>query len=110
MLFARQHRLPALLGAYMQDETLVLVTGAFALMVGLAIVAAHHHWTGPSAAVISLIGIIATMKGAWLMIAPGLGLEVTASVVRAPNLLLVVAGIEFLVGCWLSFVGWRLKP
>ena len=110
MLFARQDHLPVLLSAYMQDDPLVLATGAFALMAGLAIVATHHHWTRPSAIVISLIGIVATLKGAWLMIAPGLGSEATAFVVRAPNLLLVVAAIEFLVGCWLSFVGWRAKP
>lgn len=109
MLFARQDRLPALLSAYMQNDALVLATGAFALMAGLAIVAVHHHWTGPSAILISLIGIVATLKGAWLMIAPSLGSDITASFARAPNLLLAVGGFEFLVGCWLSFVGWRAR-
>jgi hypothetical protein len=110
MLLARQDRVGALLSAYMQDEPLVLATGAFALMAGLAMVAAHHHWTGPSAIVISLIGVIATLKGAWLMIAPSLGWEATERIVRTPNLLLIVAGVEFLVGCWLSFAGWRRAP
>jgi len=110
MVFARQDRLPALLSAYMQDDVLVLATGAFALMAGLAVVAAHHHWTGPSAIAISLIGVVATLKGAWLMIAPNLGSEMTAVVVRTPSLLVVVALIEFLVGCWLSLVGWRRDP
>lgn len=110
MLFARQDRVGALLSAYMQDEPLVLATGAFALMAGLAMVAAHHHWTGPSAIVISLIGVIATLKGAWLMIAPSLGWEATERIVRTPNLFLIIAGVEFLIGCWLSFVGWRRAP
>lgn len=110
MLLARHDRLATLLTAYMQDDLLVLVTGAFTLMAGLAIVAAHHHWTGPSAIVISLIGVIATLKSAWLMIAPSFGSEMTGLVVRSPSLLLTIAGIEFLVGCWLSFVGWRRAP
>ena len=52
MVLARHDQLGALLSAYMQDDVLVLATGAFTLMAGLAIVAAHHHWTGPSAIVI----------------------------------------------------------
>src|SRR6185312_5545263 len=110
MVLARQQSFPQLLTAYMQDEVLVLATGAFTLMAGLAIVAAHHHWTSPSAIVISLIGVIATLKGAWLMIAPSFGSEMTELVVRSPSLLLMIAGIEVLIGCWLSFVGWRRAP
>ena len=110
MVLARHDHVGALLSAYMQDDVLVLATGAFTLMAGLTMVALHHHWTGSSAIVISLIGVIATAKGAWLMIAPGFGSEMTELVVRSPNLLIIIAGIEFLVGCWLSFVGWRRAP
>ena len=109
MLLTRQHQLPVLLTTYMQDDVLVLATGAFALMAGLVLVAAHHHWNGPSAIVISLIGIVATIKGAWLLIAPSLGSQMTAFAIHAPSFLLIVAGIEFVVGCWLSSVGWLSK-
>jgi hypothetical protein len=78
-------------------------------MAGLAMIAAHHHWTSPAAIVISLIGIVAALKGALLMIAPGLGAEMTATVVRTPSVLLIAAGIELLAGLWLSFVGWLSK-
>ena len=85
-LLARQDDL-LLLPAFMQDEPLVLATGAFTLTAGLVMVAAHHHWTSAAAIVISLIGIAAALKGASLMIAPNLGTEMTASVVQAPLML-----------------------
>lgn len=108
-LFVRQDTLAILLPAFMGHAALVLVTGAFTLMAGLAIIAAHHHWTGASAITISLIGIVAAIKGATLMIVPTLGAEITAGVMRAPPLLLVVAVVVLLLGLWLSVVGWRAR-
>jgi hypothetical protein len=105
-LLARQDALPMLLPIFMQNAPLVLATGAFTLMAGLAIVALHHHWTGASAIAISLIGIVAALKGALLMIAPGLGARMTAAAVQTPFLLLLSAAILLLLGLWLSFVGW----
>jgi hypothetical protein len=109
MLIARQNILPELLPAFMQDAALVLATGAFTLMAGLAMVATHHHWTRPTAVVISLIGIVAALKGASLMIAPGLGVEMTNAAGSSPLILLAAAGAALLVGLWLSFVGWLSK-
>ncbi|HEY1926730.1 MAG TPA: hypothetical protein VGG92_04630 [Caulobacteraceae bacterium] len=110
MLFELRGALPTLLPAFMQDGPLVLASGAFTLMAGLAIICAHHHWTGASAVVISLIGVGASLKGATLMIAPGLGSDLTAAVVRTPSILIVAATVALLVGLWLSFVGWIRPP
>lgn len=108
-MFARRAALPLLLRAFMQDAPLVLATGAFTLIAGLVIVAMHHHWTGAAAIVISLIGVAAAVKGALLMAAPEIGAGMTASIVRAPLLLLVAAGVELLLGVWLTLVGWLSK-
>ena len=108
-LFARQGELELLLPAFMQDAPLVLATGALTLMAGLVLIAAHHHWTSAAAIVISVIGIAAALKGAWLMIAPGLGSEITAAAVSSPLVLPIAAGADLLVGLWLSFVGWLAK-
>ena len=98
-----------MLPAFMQDAALVLATGAFTLVAGLVMVATHHHWTRPAAIVISLIGIVAALKGASLMIAPSLGVETTNAVVSSPLILMAAAGPALLVGLWLSFVGWLSK-
>ena len=106
-LFARLDTWALLLPAFMQDGPLVLATGAFILMAGLAIIAAHHHWTSAAAIAISLIGILVALKGAMLMIAPGFGAEFTAAVVRTTPVLLIAAALELLAGLWLTSVGWR---
>ena len=101
--------MPQLLPDFMQDDPLVLATGAFTLMAGLTVIALHHHWTNAAAIVISLIGVAAAAKGAWLMIAPAVGVEMTDAIARTPSILLIAAGVELLVGLWLSFIGWRSK-
>ena len=108
-LFARLDTWALLLPAFMQDGPLVLAIGAFTLIAGLAIIAAHHHWTNAAAIAISLIGVVAAIKGAMLMIAPGFGAELTAAVVRTPPVLVVAAVVELLAGLWLTSVGWMSK-
>lgn len=105
-LFARQEGLPEFLLEFMQDRPLVLATGAFTLMAGLALIVAHHHWSSASACVISFIGFAAALKGASLMAAPDFGADMTAVVTAMPYLLPGAIGVELLVGIWLSIVGW----
>jgi len=105
-LFVRRDALPNFLSSFMQDEALVFVTGAFALMAGMATLMAHHHWSSFSAGVISFIGLAAALKGASLMIAPDLGEELTDAVTRTPFIFEGAIGLELLLGLWLSFVGW----
>ena len=110
MFFVRMQALATILPAFMENGALVLVTGAFTLMLGLLIIGAHHHWTSPPAIAISLIGSAAALKGAWLMIAPELGVEATQAFVDAPAAMLAAAAFELAVGLWLTFVGWFAKP
>lgn len=108
-LIVRAPDMALTLPAFMQNGPLVLATGAFTTMIGLIILALHHHWSSPAAIAITLIGAVATLKGAWLMVAPQLGAPLTALVVRADPVLLIVAICVVVVGAWLSFVGWFAK-
>ncbi len=105
-LYLRRETLPQFLTAFMQDEGLVFVAGAFTLLAGLALLAAHHHWSSLSAGLISFLGVAATLKGAALMVAPALGLEMIEAVARSPSLLQTSIGFELMVGVWLSFIGY----
>jgi len=108
-LIVRAGVMPLLLPAFMQDGPLVLAAGAFTTIAGLTLLAFHHSFSGLPAIVISLSAIAATLKGALLMIAPELGAPLTAAVVRATPLLLVLAIAMALAGAWLSFVGWSQR-
>jgi hypothetical protein len=106
MLAVRAPQMALMLPAFMQDGPLLLATGAFGLMAGLTIIALHHHFSSPAAAVISVIGIVTALKATWLLIAPQLGAPLTAALVRASPLLVIVALAMMLVGAWLSAIGW----
>ena len=106
-LYLRLATLATFFTSFMQDEGLVFVAGAFTLMVGLTVLVAHHHWTSISAGVISLIGILATVKGAALIIAPQFGSQLTADIVETQTIMLGAIAFEAIMGLWLTFVGWR---
>lgn len=108
-LFARLDTLHLLFPAFMQDGPLVFVTGAFALMAGLVVVAFHHHWDTSAAIAISLIGFAAALKGAMLMIAPTLGSAMTVVFVQSAPVMLIAIVFELVAGLWLSYVGWFQK-
>lgn len=97
-----------ILPSFMQDAPLVLATSAFTLMAGLTLLALHHHWSSPAAVAVSLIAVAATLKGAWLMLAPDWGAPLTAAVVRSP-ILYAAAAFDLAVGLWLTFVGWAAR-
>lgn len=108
-MFARLDTLHLLFPAFMQDGPLVFVTGAFALMAGLVVIAFHHHWDTPAAIAISLIGFAAAVKGGLLMIAPTLGSAMSVAVVQALPVLIIAIVLELAAGLWLSYVGWFQK-
>jgi hypothetical protein len=108
-LIARADTMALMLPGFMADGPLVLATGAFALMAGLVMIAAHHHWNGPAAIVISLIGCLVALKGALLMAAPDFGAALSAAVARNPLVLIAAAGAMILIGLWLAILGWFLR-
>lgn len=108
-LIVRAGVMPLLLPAFMQDGPLVFASGAFTLLAGLTLLALHHSFRTPAAIAITLVAIVGAIKGAWLMIAPELGASLTAAIVRATPLLLILALIMLVIGAWLSFVGWLSK-
>jgi hypothetical protein len=105
-LWLRRDSLGHFLSSLMQDGGLVFIAGAFTLMAGLALFVAHHHWSSFTAGIISFVGVAGTLKGAALMMAPGLGAEMTETVVHTPLVLQGAICFQLMVGLWLSFVGY----
>ena len=105
-LLTRQQMLVAMLPDFMHQSGLVFFAGAFTVLAGLILLTAHHRWTSPAAIVVTLMGAAAVLKGAWLMLAPEWGAEVTNSFVTSPTAMISAAAFELLIGAWLTFVGW----
>jgi len=72
----------------------------------LTLLSLHHHFSSLASALITVIGIGGAIKGAWLLLAPETGAPLTAAIVRASPLLIILALVMLVIGVWLSLVGW----
>ena len=102
-----------LIGAFAGDQPLLLIAGSFTLAMGLAMIAAHNRWNNPAAIVISLLGWGFSLRGAVLLLAPGVVTTAAAHLTAAPlspTAPQIIGAVLALIGAWLSFVGWFGKP
>ncbi|MET0181277.1 MAG: hypothetical protein ABW199_00165 [Caulobacterales bacterium] len=105
-LFLRRDEAATLFGAFLSDDGLTFATGAFTVMAGLTLLTFHRHWSSVTAAIITIVGVMATLKGASLMAAPELGADMTIALLREPILLTLGALLDVALGAWLTFIGW----
>jgi hypothetical protein len=108
-LFSRYETLPMILPAFAQNEQLLMVAGAFTTIVGLTMLAFHHHFGTPPAAALTLIAILVTVRGVTLCAMPDFVIGVAMEVAHAPIVILVLIAAAALLGAWLTFVGWVAK-
>ena len=105
LLTIRADTLPLLLPALFSDGPLVMISGAFTLILGLTMWALHHYWNSAAAIALSLVALICALEGACLMLAPELMARLSRAFVAGP-LIYLLAVISLLLGVWLTLVGW----
>jgi uncharacterized membrane protein len=88
--------LALMIAGILQDAPLAFVTGIFTLIVGVILFVAHHHWSGATAIVISVL----------LMVVPGLAASVAAQFLEAGPGVWIAGAVTILIGLWLTFAGW----
>lgn len=104
---ARSADLALMLPAVLQDSPLAFITGLFTLIVGLVLFVAHHHWSSPTAIVISLISVFTILRGIVLMFAPGVLASFAQAAIGGAGAGVIAAGVVWLlIGAWLTFAGW----
>jgi hypothetical protein len=85
---------------------LVLVTGAFTLALGCAMLAAHHHWSSLAATIVTVFGIVTALRGAVLLFAPDWLAPAADHLTALPTIILIPAVVAIVVGAYLCFAGW----
>jgi hypothetical protein len=108
-IFARYETLPQILPAFAQNAQLLLVTGAFTTILGLTMLAFHHHFRSAPAAVLTVLAILVTVRGLSLCAAPEFVIGVAMEVAHQPIVMLAVTAISIALGGWLSYIGWVAK-
>jgi hypothetical protein len=109
IVLARFDDLVVMVPGVLQDAPLSFITGIFTLIVGLVLFAAHHHWNGVTAIIISLIGVLTVVRGVLLMTAPGLAADVAMTMMQAGPGAWIAGGVAILIGLWLTYAGWLAR-
>lgn len=106
---ARFDTIATMIPGVLQDGPLAFVTGLFTLTIGMILFAAHHHWSGPTAILVSLLGVFTLVRGIILMLAPGFAAEFATKALEAGPGAWVAAGIAIAIGLWLTWAGWLTR-
>ena len=108
-IFTRYETLPLIIPNFATDPPLLLVTCGFTVILGMTMLAAHHHLGSPAAIALTAIAVLIVIRGAMLGIMPDTVVSLATAVARNPIILLGVVLVSALLGAWLSFVGWFAK-
>jgi hypothetical protein len=107
---ARANDMQTLLSQFEANSLWTWVTGAFILLFGLAVVAAHPYWRGPAATIVSLLGWLITLRGLLLFAFPQAFVSVANSMIGAQAWWVAACVVFGLVGLYLTYVGWGPLP
>jgi hypothetical protein len=109
IVLARFDELLLMAPRVLHDAPLSFITGMFTLIVGLILFAAHHHWSGVTAIIVSLMGVLTIVRGVILMTAPGLAADVAMNMMQAGPGAWIAGGVAILIGLWLTYAGWLAR-
>jgi hypothetical protein len=84
---------------------LYYISGAIALITGVAILQFHNLWVADWRVILTLLGWLALAKGFLLLVFPQAGLRLSAWFARS-TMILSAAVFALLVGNWLCYVGY----
>jgi hypothetical protein len=109
-MLANRSAIIAGVGALLRDPGLVLLSGIFALSVGLAIVLAHNVWSGGALpVVVTAIGWLSTLKGLVLLFLSQDALAAYVQAVRFEQSYYVYAVVTLALGAYLTYGGFKMS-
>ncbi|AQA06697.1 hypothetical protein BVC93_25025 [Mycobacterium sp. MS1601] len=103
---ARSQQMPALMSDLTTSSALLWVTGAFVLLIGLTVIAAHTSWRGAPAAIVSAIGWLTVVKGALLVTFPQVSVSITETLMGRNGWWQASMLVTAAVGVYLTYIGW----
>ncbi|OBB94588.1 hypothetical protein [Mycobacterium sp. 852002-30065_SCH5024008] len=107
---ARASDMQSLLSQFEANSMWTFVTGAFVLLLGLTIVAAHQSWRGAAAAIVSLLGWLIVLRGLLLLAFPKFFASLANDMIGAQAWWIAACVVFALVGVYLTYVGWAPAP
>ncbi len=93
------------LNKMMTEAGTVYMGGAAALVVGFLILNTHWIWKGWPI-LVTLFGVIATLKGLTLLLFPGFMVRITKAVTKHTAFIPLWGAFAFVLGIVLAYFGW----
>ncbi|WP_249025621.1 hypothetical protein [Mycobacterium branderi] len=103
---ARASDMRGLLSDFEANSLWTWVTGAFILLFGLIVVAAHQYWRGAPAIIVSLLGWLIALRGLILLAFPKAFVSLANSMIDAQGWWMTACAAFGVVGLYLTYVGW----
>ena len=96
------------MNAFFSDSGLMYITGAFTVIIGLTVVLLHNRWTsGALAALVSLYGWAALVKGAMFLFLPSPSEMGFYRALHFEGLFYVYVVFGLILGLYLAYGGFR---
>ena len=102
VVIARFDALTLMIPAILQNSAQSFVVGLFTLTLGMVLFVAHHHWSSPTAILISILGLLTIVRGTLLMLIPNLAASAATSALSMPAAPWIAGGAAMLLGVWLT--------
>ncbi len=107
---ARASDMQSLLSQFEANSMWAFVSGAFILLFGLIMVAAHQYWSGAAAIIVSSLGWLIVLRGLLLVAFPKTFVAVANSMIGAQGWWISLCILFALVGLYLTYIGWAPAP
>lgn len=107
---ARASDMQALLAQFEANSMWTFVSGAFILLFGLIVVAAHQYWRGAAAIIVSLVGWLVVLRGLLLVAFPRVFVSIANDMIGAQAWWVTLCIVFAAVGLYLTYVGWAPAP
>jgi hypothetical protein len=97
----------AMAGEMLNSIAFIYIAGVFALIAGLALVLAHNVWVAGWPLIITVLGWLGIVGGAFRILAPQQVAALGANIISHPLLPMISGGLVLLFGAVLSYFGYE---
>lgn len=106
-LLMEGHGYSSLLKEFIANRGLIFITGALALLAGVAIVNAHNLWVPDWRVIVTILGWLLILRGIMLLVFPVTVQTLGDRMVASQGGIVAGATVTFVLGAILSIVGYE---
>lgn len=97
----------AMAGEMLNSIAFIYIAGVFALIAGLAIVLAHNVWVAGWPVIITVLGWLGIIGGAFRILAPQQVAALGANIISHPMLPIISGSVVLVIGAVLGYFGYE---